>query len=117
MFLPQFFGSSAHDSSTQSRAPGDSFASVIKDVICILEDDPTQKEHRDEASQAEERTHVIDQENVLSVVAQQDVSMQPATYFRMAKKQKQVRVCSNFNFNNSFLENIHIIADFNRATG
>jgi hypothetical protein len=44
MFLPQFFRSSADDSATQSSAPRDIFASVIKDVIHGLEDDPTQKE-------------------------------------------------------------------------
>jgi hypothetical protein len=50
MFLPTFFGSSAADSTTQSSALGDSFASVIKDVIRGLEDDSTQKKLRVDAS-------------------------------------------------------------------
>jgi hypothetical protein len=93
--------SSAGNSATQFSAPGDSFSLVIKDVIRSLEDDPTQKELRVEASQAEERPPAVAQENVSSAVAQQDVSKQPATYVRRAKKQK-VCVCSNYNFDNSF---------------
>jgi hypothetical protein len=81
MFLPQFFGSSAGDSVTQSNAPEDSFASVIKDVIRALEDNPTQKEVHVDVSRAEERP---------LVVAQEDVSKQSATYIRRAKKQKQM---------------------------
>jgi hypothetical protein len=42
--------SSDVDSGTQSSALGDSFASVIKVVIRSLEDDPTQKELRVDAS-------------------------------------------------------------------
>jgi hypothetical protein len=100
--LHQVPRSSAGDSATQSSAPGESFASVIKDVIRSLEDDPTQKELCAEASPAEDRPPVVAQENVSSVVAQQDVSKQPATDVGRAKKQKQVRVCSNYNFSNSF---------------
>jgi hypothetical protein len=70
MFLPQFFGSSASDSATQSGAPADSLILVIHDVIRGLEDDPTQKELHAEASQAEERHVVIAQDNVTSAVAQ-----------------------------------------------
>jgi hypothetical protein len=69
MFLLQIFGSSAGDSATQSSVPRDSFASVIKDVIHGLEDDPTQKELRVDASRAEERHLVVAQEYVSSVVA------------------------------------------------
>jgi hypothetical protein len=93
MFFPQFFGSSASDSATQSGAPADSLILVIHDVIRGLEDDPTQKELHAEASQAEERHVVIAQDNVTSVVAQQDVTKQPVTYKRKAKKQKQVCMC------------------------
>jgi hypothetical protein len=50
MFLPQFFRSSVGNSATQSSASGDSFVLVIKDVIHGLEDDPTQKELRADAS-------------------------------------------------------------------
>jgi hypothetical protein len=50
MFLPQFFGSSAGSSTTQSGVIGDSFVSMIKVVIRGLEDDPTQKKLRAEAS-------------------------------------------------------------------
>jgi hypothetical protein len=63
MFLPQFFGSSAGDSATQSSAPGDSFASVIEDVIRGLEDDRTQKELCADASRSEESPHVVAQED------------------------------------------------------
>jgi hypothetical protein len=86
--LHQVPQSSAGNSATQFSAPGDSFSLVIKDVIRSLEDDPTQKELRVEASQAEERPPAVAQENVSSAVAQQDVSKQPATYVRRAKKQK-----------------------------
>jgi hypothetical protein len=88
MFLPQFFWSSVGNSATQSSASGDSFALVIKDVIHGLEDDPTQKELRADASRAEESPPVFPQEYVPSAVAQEDVSKQSATYFRRAKKQK-----------------------------
>jgi hypothetical protein len=50
MFLPQFFGSSASDSATQSGAVGNSFVSAINDVICGLEEDSTQKELRAKTS-------------------------------------------------------------------
>jgi hypothetical protein len=88
-----------------------------------LEDDPTQKEFHAEASQAEKRPPAIALENVSSSVAQQDVSTQPATYFRRPKKPKQVHVCvviiisTIHSHSQSFIENIHIIANFNRATG
>jgi hypothetical protein len=59
MFLPQFFGSGAGDSATQSSAPWDNFVSIIKDVICGLEDDPTQMELRADASRVEERFTVV----------------------------------------------------------
>jgi hypothetical protein len=123
LLLHQVLGSTVGDSATPSSAPVDSFASVIKDVIHSLEDDPTQKELRVEASEAEERPPAVDLENVPSTVAQQDVSKQPATYVRRPKKQKQLRVCvvitiSVIHFHSqSFIENIHIIAYFNRATG
>jgi hypothetical protein len=81
MFLHQLFGSSAGDSVTQSSVPGDSFVSIIKDVIRGLEDDPTQKKLRVDASRAEERP---------PIVAQEDVSKQSTTYTRRAKKQKHV---------------------------
>jgi hypothetical protein len=68
--LHQVTRSSAGDSATQSSALGDSFASVIKDVIRSLEDDPTQKELRAEGSQAKERPPAVAQENVPSAVAQ-----------------------------------------------
>jgi hypothetical protein len=84
--LRQVLGSIAGDSVTQFSVPVDCYASVIKDVIHSLEDDPTQKELRVEASQVEERPPVVAQENVPSVVAQQDVSKQPATYVMRAKK-------------------------------
>jgi hypothetical protein len=62
--------SSASDSATQSSAPGDSFASVIKDVTRSLEDDPTQKELLVEASQAEKRHPAVALENVSSSIEQ-----------------------------------------------
>jgi hypothetical protein len=62
MFLPQFFGSSASDSTSQSSAPADSLISVIHEVIRDLEDDHTHKELSAEASQAEERPLVVAQE-------------------------------------------------------
>jgi hypothetical protein len=77
MFLPQFFGSSAGDSATQSSAPGDSFVSIIKDITRGLEDNPTQKELRVDASWVKEKP---------PVVAQEGVSKQPATYTRRSKK-------------------------------
>jgi hypothetical protein len=123
MFLPQFFGSSAGDSAIQSSGPEDSFDSVIKDIIRGLEDDPTQKELRANDSRAEERPPVVAQEYVPSTVAQENVSKRPATYFRRAKKEKQMRVCvviiiSSVHFHSqSFLENIHIIAYFTTAVG
>jgi RecA-family ATPase len=92
MFVPQFVGSSAGDSATQSSVPGDSFAVVINNVIRGLEVDPTQKELCAEASQAEERSPVAAHENVTTAIAQQDIIKQPATYVRKAKKQKQVCV-------------------------
>jgi hypothetical protein len=79
LFLPQLFESSADDSAIQSSVLGDSFVSIIKDVIRGLEDDHTQKELRADASRAKERP---------PVVAQEDVSNQPTTYTRRAKKQK-----------------------------
>jgi hypothetical protein len=78
---------------TQSGVVGDNFVSVIIYVIHGLEEDPTQKEHRAEASQTEERPPLVAQENVTTNVAQQDVPKQSATYFRKAKKQKQVCAC------------------------
>jgi RecA-family ATPase len=66
--------SSAGDSATQSSALGDSFATVINDVICSLEDDPTQKELHAETSQAKKRPTAIALENVSSSIAQQNVS-------------------------------------------
>jgi hypothetical protein len=86
--LHQVPRSSAGDSATQSSAPGDSFTSVIKDVIRSLEDDPTQKELHAEATQAEKRPPTIALENVSSSIAQRDVSTQPATYIRRPKKPK-----------------------------
>jgi hypothetical protein len=80
--------SSASDSATQSSAPGDSFASVIKDVIRSLEDDPMQKELHGEASQPEKRPLTVVLGNISSSIAQQDVSTQPATYVRRPKKLK-----------------------------
>jgi hypothetical protein len=65
MFLPQFFGSSASDSTTQSSALADSLISVIHDVIHGLADDPTHKELCAEASRAKERPLVVAQENGL----------------------------------------------------
>jgi hypothetical protein len=59
MFLPQFFGSDAGDSATQSSASWDNFVSIIKDVIRGLEDDPTQMELRADASRVEERSAVV----------------------------------------------------------
>jgi hypothetical protein len=59
MFLPQFFGSSASDSVTQSGAVGNSFVSVINDVICGLEEDATQKELHAKTSRAKERSPVV----------------------------------------------------------
>jgi hypothetical protein len=88
-----------------------------------LEDEPTQKELRVEAPQAEKRPPAIALENVSSSIAQQDVSKQPVTYVRRPKKLKHVCVCvvitiSTIHFHSqSFIENIHIIAYFNRATG
>jgi hypothetical protein len=88
-----------------------------------LEDDPTQKELCVEASQAEKRPTTVALENVSSSIAQQNISTQPATYIRRPKKLKQVRVCiiitiSTIHFHfQSFIEIIHIITDFNRATG
>jgi hypothetical protein len=70
MFLPQFFGSSVGDFATQSGVPGDSFVSVINAVIRGLEDDPTLKERRAEASRVEERPPIVVQENVTTNVAQ-----------------------------------------------
>jgi hypothetical protein len=64
MFLPQFFGSGAGDSATQSSAPWDNFVSIIKDVMRGLEDDHTQKELCADASRAEERPPVVAQEDV-----------------------------------------------------
>jgi hypothetical protein len=81
---------------------GDNFVLVINDVIRGLEEDPIQKELWAEASQAEERPPVVAQENVTTSVERQDVTKQPTTYFWKVKKQKQVRVCSNYNFSNSF---------------
>jgi hypothetical protein len=118
MFLPQFFESSAGDSMTQLGAPMDSLIPVIHDVIRGLEDDPTQKELRVETSQAKERPPVVAQENVITAVAQQDVTKQTATYFRKAKKQKLVRMCVviillaiHFHYQ-SFIENMHYIEYF-----
>jgi hypothetical protein len=88
-----------------------------------LEDDPTQKELCAEASQAKKRPTVFALVNVSSSIAQQNISTQPATYVRRPNKPKQVRVCvvitiSTIYFHSqSFIEIIHIIADFNRATG
>jgi hypothetical protein len=53
---------------------GDSFAIVINDVIRSLEDDPTQKELRVEASQAEKRPTAVALESVSISIAQQNVS-------------------------------------------
>jgi hypothetical protein len=64
--LHQVPRSSVGDSATQSSAPGDNFASVIKDVIHSLEDDPTHKEIHAEASQAKKRPPAVALENVLS---------------------------------------------------
>jgi hypothetical protein len=103
---------------TQSGAAGDSFVLVINDVIRCFKDDPTKKELHAEASRAEERTPVVAQENVTTIVAQQDVTNQSATYFRKAKKQKQVCACvvitiSAVHFHSqSLLEIIHIVTDF-----
>jgi hypothetical protein len=121
--LHQVPQSSVGDSAIQSNAPGDSFTIVINDVIRSLEDDPTQKELHAEASQAENRSTVVAPDNVSSSIAQKNVSMHPATYIRRPKKPKQVRVCivitiSTIHFHSqSFIEIIHIIANFNRATG
>jgi hypothetical protein len=121
--LHQIPQSSVGDSATQSSVPGDSFAIVINDIICSLEDDPTQKELHAEASQAKKRPTTIALENVSSSIAQQNVSTQPVTYVRRQKKSKQVCVCvvitiSTIHFHSqSFIEIIHIIADFNKATG
>jgi hypothetical protein len=100
--LYQVIGSSTGHSATQSSVLGDSFASIIKDVIRSFEDDPTHRELRADASEAEWRPPTVAQENVQSVVAQQDVSKQPTTYVRRPKKRKQVCVCTNYNFSNSF---------------
>jgi hypothetical protein len=70
---------------TQSGVAGDNFVSVLNDVIRGLEEDPIQKELHAEASWAEERPRVA-RENVTTSVAQHDVTKQPATYFRKAKK-------------------------------
>jgi hypothetical protein len=86
MFFPLFFGSCVGDFATQSSAPGDGFASVIKDVIRYLEDDPTQKELRVDVSRAEESPPAVAQEYVPSAVAQGDVLKQLATYLQRAKK-------------------------------
>jgi hypothetical protein len=72
--LDQVPRSSVDDSVTQSSAPGDSFVIVINDVIRSLENDPTQKKLRAEASQAEKRPTVVALENVSSSIAQQNVS-------------------------------------------
>jgi hypothetical protein len=84
--LHQVARSSAGDSATQSSVARDNFASVIKDVIRSLEDDPTHKELHAEASQAKERPPTIAQENVASSATQQDVSKQPTTYVWRTKK-------------------------------
>jgi hypothetical protein len=115
--------SSVGDSATQSSAPGDSFTTVINDVIRSLEDDPTQKELRAEASHAEMKHAAVALENVSSSIAQQNVSTQPATYVRRPKKSKQVCVCVvitilTIHFHSqSFIEIIHIIVDFNKVIG
>jgi hypothetical protein len=72
--LYQVIGSSASHSATQSSAPGGNFSSVIKDVNRSLEDDPTQRELHADATEVEERHVAIAQENVPSVVTQQEVS-------------------------------------------
>jgi hypothetical protein len=117
--LHQVPQSSVSDSATQSSAPWDSFAIVINNVIRSLEDDPTQKELRAEASQAKSGPTVVALENVSSSIAQQNVSTQPATYIRRPNKPKHVSVCvvitiSTIHFHSqSFIEIIHIITDFN----
>jgi hypothetical protein len=68
MFLPQFFGHGASDSATQFSVPGDSFTSVINDVIRGLEDDSTQKELHAKTSRVEERHPVVLQENVTTAI-------------------------------------------------
>jgi alpha/beta superfamily hydrolase len=117
--LHQVPRSSAGDSTTQSSVSGDSFASVIKYVIRSLEDNPTQKELHAEASQTEERPPTVTKENVPSVVTQQDISKQPTTYVRRAKKQKQVCVVIIISaihfYSKSFIKNTHTIADFDKA--
>jgi hypothetical protein len=48
--------------------PGDSFTSVINDVIRGLEDDSTQKELHAKTSRVEERHPIVLQENVTTAI-------------------------------------------------